>query len=83
MATDSTPGLDDAVWYDQLRSPSGDVVYMPCSNRDVYLRAGFVLLAARSYDIRTQMQADGAAGRSRGLTSDNGSPTGPTAPFPA
>jgi hypothetical protein len=38
--TDSTTGLDDSVWYDQLQSPSGDVVLMPCSNREQYLRSG-------------------------------------------
>jgi hypothetical protein len=79
----STDGLDDSYWYDQWQHPAGDIVYMPCSNREAYQRAGFTLLQEKAYDIRNQMAADGAAARGQGLRSDNGSPTGPTAPFPA
>jgi hypothetical protein len=81
--TDSPSGLDDSVWYDAWRHPSGDTVYMPCSNREAYLRAGFTLIQERAWNYERQMRADWLAAKNRGLASDYGSPTGPTAPFPA
>jgi hypothetical protein len=81
--TDSPSGLDDSVLYDAWRHPSGDTVYMPSSSREQYARLGWTLLAEQAWDYQRQMRADGVAARNRGLTSDYGSPTGPTAPFPA
>jgi len=76
-----TPVVGDECWYDQWQN-GAETVYLPCSNRTAYTRAGLVLLAAKVLDIRGYMAADGEVARTRGLTSDHGTATYP-APFPA
>jgi len=79
--TEFVPAVGDECFYDQWQN-GAETVYLPTTNRTAYQRAGLTLLAEKALDIRTQMQADAAAARGRGLTGDQGSPTGPTAPFP-